>query len=105
ERHLQLMRDCAYVYPCGTQITNARIEQTRAVLSWAAERDILVVGFLPSYAPTLWDEISVMPHHAYIEQAKSALSDLFTEFNFPFFDYSNGAWLGLTDHDFFDGWH
>lgn len=105
ERHLQLMQNCEYVYPCGTQITNQRVEQTREILQWAAEHDILVVGFLPSYAPTLWDEMSTMPQHAYIEQAQSALSALFAEFNFPFFDYSDGASIGLTDEDFFDGWH
>jgi hypothetical protein len=105
ERHLDLMRECDYVYPCGQTISTTQIEETRQLLAWAREQDIQVIGFLPSYAPTLWNEMANNPEYTYIRPTRDALSALFAEFQYPFFDYSNGEWLGLSDEDFFDGWH
>lgn len=105
EQHEALMRDCQFVYPCGDTVSSLRLEQTRRILAWADEREIYVVGFLPSYAPSLWAEMSNLEQHAYIHPAREALGAMFGESGFNFFDYSDGADLGLSDEDFFDGWH
>jgi hypothetical protein len=65
----------------------------------------MVIGFLPSYAPDLWERMMARGNHSYIAALTPRLREIFAAHDFPFFDFSDGASTGTTDEEFFDGWH
>ncbi len=103
--HLDWMRDGRDMYVYGDTVNAAALAQLADLLAWSAEREITVIGFLPSYMPSLWDEMIARGNHAYLEALPAALDPLFAAHDFPFFDFSNGAWVNTSDDEFFDGWH
>jgi hypothetical protein len=103
--HLGLFENGEDMYVEGDTVSATAMNQMRAILDWAQKEDILVIGMLPPYMPTLWKQMIDSERHTYIPQAQAELNDLFAEYDFPLFDYSNGADVGASDEDFFDGWH
>ena len=105
EYHLELMRAGDDMYAYGDTVSQARLDLLDELLAYAARHDIYVIGFLPPYMPSLWEEMMARGNHGYMVELPEALETLFERHDFSFFDYSNGAWIDLTDEDFFDGWH
>lgn len=105
QRHLDWLRDGQEMYVYGDTVSASRLAQLEATLQWAKDRGITVIGFLPSYMPTLYQQMIASGNHTYIEKLPAALEPLFARYDFPFFDFTDGAQLGATDADYFDGWH
>jgi hypothetical protein len=105
QRHLDDLRDGKEMYAYGDTVSAARMAQLEDVLRWCQVRGITVIGFLPSFTPTLYAQITSDGRHDYVNALDPALAALFARYNFPFFNFSDGAALGATDEDFFDGWH
>ncbi len=105
QRHLDDLRDGKDMYVYGDTVSAARLQQLDDLLRWCAERGIFVIGYLPSYMPTLYPQMLGDGNHTYIEKLDAAVAPLFAGRGFAFFDFSDGAALGATDEDFFDGWH
>lgn len=103
--HLTLFADGEEMYTQGTSADSDALNQLQAILDFAEANDILVVGLLPPYMPTLWTELDASDDHNYIDEAQLAITDLFTTYDYPLFDFSDVSDLGFTDEDFFDGWH
>jgi hypothetical protein len=104
-RDMGLFENGENMYIAGDTVSEYGMNQMREVLEFAAENDILVVGFFPPYMPSLWEQMSVSENHTYIQQAYEQVSALFEDYDFPLFDYSDATTLDATDEDFFDGWH
>jgi hypothetical protein len=105
ENHLELMRRGEDMYVYGDTVSEGAVGQLIELLDFAASNDIIVIGFLPPYMPGLWDEMIERGNHTYIVELTSRLQTLFDRYDYPFFDFSNGAWINTDDEDFFDGWH
>ena len=105
QRHLDFLRDGAEMYVYGEMVSQTRLQQLEATLQWCKERGITVIGFLPSYMPTLYQRMIANGNHTYVEKLDAALQPLFARYGFPYFNFSDGAALGATDEDYFDGWH
>lgn len=105
QRHLDYLRDGAEMYVEGDTVSQSRLAQLAALLDWCDERGIVVVGFLPSFTPTLYQQMSAGGNHTYIQQLDAVLQPMFEQYGFAYFNFSDGASLGATDADFFDGWH
>lgn len=105
QRHLDWLRDGQQMYVYGDTVSASRVAQLEATLQWAKDRGITVIGFLPSYMPTLYQQMIASGNHTYIEKLSAALEPLFARYDFPFFDFTDGAQLGAADNDYFDGWH
>lgn len=103
--HENLFAGGGDMYVEGNTVSETGMAQFREILDWAKQEDILVIGLLPPYMPSLWQQMSLSERHTYVPQVQTQLNDLFAEYNFPLFDYSNGADVGAIDEDFFDGWH
>lgn len=103
--HMGLLARGEDMYVRGDVVSQEAMAQLRAILDFARENDILLIGFSPPYMPTLWDEMIHSPEHGYLRTLLPQLENLFAEYGFPYFDYSDGETLGATDEDFFDGWH
>jgi hypothetical protein len=106
DAHIAMMQKGEYVYPYGAaQLDADSVREIRDILDFAQAHDIFVIGFLPSYEPQLWDDMRQSPDHQYVPLVDDRMRDLFAEYDYPFFDYSDGEALGLARTDFFDGWH
>lgn len=105
ERHLALMRSGGEMYVYGDVVDQTAINMLDDLLDYANENNFIIIGFFPQYMPSLWEEMMHSGHYAYIPQAKESIESAFNLHGFPIFDYSNGAWIGTTDEEFFDGWH
>lgn len=103
--HMGLFERGEEMYFEGELVSDIALEQLEAILAFAEENDILVVGMLPPYMPSLWQDLYTSERHSYIPQAETAINTLFDDYDFPLFDYSDVSELGFTDEDFFDGWH
>ncbi len=104
-RHMEWMRDGYDMYIYGDEVDAERVAQLTAILDWASSHNILVIGFLPPYMPSLYTEIVQNDQYGYIHDLPATLAPLFSERGFHFLDYSNPELLQAQDTDFFDGWH
>lgn len=105
ENHLEAMRNGEDMYVYGDTYSEERVAMLDDLLAYAAENDVFVVGYLPAYMPGLWVEMQERGNHTYKNALRERLPDVFAQYGYPLFDYSDGASIGLTDEDFFDGWH
>lgn len=103
--HIGLFERGEEMYVAGDTISEERMQEFTQLLDTAQQHDILVIGFLPPYMPSLFEMLAESERHTYMHGLAPRLEELFAEYDYPFFDYSNGAWVGATDEDFFDGWH
>jgi hypothetical protein len=104
-RHLEWLANGEQMYVRGDTVSQARLSQLRDLLAYAQAHGSTVIGFLPPFSPTQYQAIRDSADHGYLAALPTALDALFTQANMPFFDFSDGAQLGVTDSDFFDGWH
>jgi len=104
-RHLDWMRTGQRMYVYGDHVSETRLAQLDAILARCKERGILVIGFTPSYVPSLYDEMLAAGHHGYIAELPARLRQMFDRYGFLYFDFSDGESIGAKDSDFFDGWH
>lgn len=105
QRHIDMMRGGQAMYARGTDVSAARLNQLAQVLALCQARGIFVVGFSPPFTPTLYDTMMAGGQHTYMQALTEPLNTMFSAYGFAYFDFSNGAWVGGQDTDFFDGWH
>lgn len=103
--HAVWLRDGQEMYAFGEAFDPAALANLRHLLDAARARGTTVIGILPSYTPSIWAAMTADGQHRYIDSLIPALSGLFAEYDFPFFDFSDGASVDTPDDDFFDGWH
>lgn len=103
--HLRMMYEGQEMYVYGDTLSEEALIELSAILQFAAQHDIYVIGFLPPYAPGLWSQMTARGNHTYITALTPRLQTMFDAYDFPFFDFSNGEWAGIRDEEFFDGWH
>jgi hypothetical protein len=104
-RHLDWMLTGQRMYVYGDHVSETRLAQLEAILARCKERGILVVGFTPSFVPSLYDEMLAAGRHGYISELPVRLREMFDRDGYVYFDFSDGETIGAKDADFFDGWH
>lgn len=104
-RHISLMENGLDMYARGSAASETALDDLDRLLAYCQERGIFVIGVLPSYMPSLYQQMIAGGQHAYIEALPERLRPLFDRRGFALFDFSDGAALGASDGDFIDGWH
>lgn len=90
----------------GYQVNPRALEYLEGLLAWCAERDILVIGFLPPYAPTVNDALAEKrEEYAYHYELPGLAAPLFEAYGHEFYDYTDVTPLGCDDSWFVDGYH
>jgi hypothetical protein len=92
------------MYVMGDTVSEDALRELESLLQFCEAHGIYVIGFFPPFTPTLYAEMTTNAHHTYIEGARTSIIRLFADYQFTFFDFSDGAQFG-GDGDFFDGWH
>ncbi len=103
--HLDFVDKGMLQYAYGDTVSASRMAQLEDFLTWCKDRGITVIGFAPSFMPTLYQKITNDGRHGYLQKLQAVLPDVFAQYDFPYFDFSDSTALGATDEDFFDGWH
>jgi len=103
--HRDWMREGRDMYVFGETISADALTRLDALLGWTRARGIAVIGFLPSYMPSLWEEMVARGNHRYLTVLPQALAPIFAAHDYPILDFSDGEAIPTTDEEFFDGWH
>lgn len=89
----------------GTQIDEDTLIQLKDFLDYCSKKGIYVIGYLAPFAPSIYDMMVNSGNYDYLSQISPACKVLFKEFDYAYFDYSDGGILGVTDDYFVDGFH
>jgi hypothetical protein len=103
-RHLEWMRTGQEMYAYGDTVSEDALALFNDFLQYCQAHGITVVGFFPPFVPSLYYEMVANGNHTYLPQASERVATLMAQYNYPFFDFSDGGQFG-GDGDFFDGWH
>jgi hypothetical protein len=89
----------------GSELSQESLGELEALLKFAKEHGIFVIGFSPPYAPTIYAEMMADGRHTYIPNEVIALEALFRHYDFGYFDFSDAAQLGAVEEDMIDAFH
>jgi hypothetical protein len=79
------------------------VKELEAFLLLANQHEIFVIGFMPPYAPTINELMSLTGNYEYINKVTLEINSLFEQYGFKYFDFTT---MGNTkDNDFVDGFH
>lgn len=104
-RHMDWLRAGEQMYVRGDTLSEDRLAELDSILKLCKERGIFVIGFSPSFMPSLYAAMVSDGQHTYLPKLIPRLQQMFARYGFAYFDFSNGAWAQGKDTDFFDGWH
>jgi hypothetical protein len=104
-RHLDWLHAGEQMYVRGDAVSEARLAELDRILKLCKERGIYVIGFTPSFTPTLYAQMVADGQHTYLTKLIPRLQQMFSQYGFAFFDFSDGGRIPAHDGDFFDGWH
>jgi hypothetical protein len=93
------------LYRWQTRISPYAVEEVGRFLDYCSARNLVVVGFLPPFAPRVARRLFESRHYPYIFELSRVLAPLFEAHGQALFDFTDGAALGATDAEFIDGVH
>lgn len=87
-------------------ISAISVDELERFLIYCHERNIYVIGFLPPFAPSVYNLIkSKGLKYQYIFQLPSTLNPIFNKYHFGFYDFTDISNLGSSDKETIDGFH
>ncbi len=89
----------------GEHVDQNTLEQLESLLQYCQKNEIYVIGYLAPFAPRVYKTMAESGNYGYLEEISPACRELFEKYGFAYFDYGNGAELGVTDAYFVDGFH
>jgi hypothetical protein len=92
----------------GEEISSEALREVQAFLAAAHERDITVIGFIPPLAPSTYTALKNHPEASYATSFNTLgpiLSDLYKEYGYDFYDFTNIASIGGTDAEMVESKH
>jgi len=106
ERHrIALQEQSTSYFSPATAISTHNLGQVENLLQWAIENDIYVIAYFPPFSESIYEGMMASGEFSYMPESSDALTTLFDTYDFPFFDFSNPAWLGAGDEALYDGIH
>jgi hypothetical protein len=107
QRQLQDVRDGAdtRLLRGSTGLSQDAIEEMQRLLSYCSSHHILLIGYLSSYHPALYDALKSDPRQAYIWRIAPVLARLFQEKGAVFFDLQDPAAIGCGAAEYLDVGH
>lgn len=89
----------------GKSLSMKTIKNLQGLLTYCADNGIEVIGFLPPYAPSVYFAMMASGNYKYITLIPSTVENIFSEYDYLFINYSDGAILEVSDEYFIDGFH
>ncbi len=76
-----------------------------ALLEYCKGKEIEVIGFVPPYAPSVYDDMVASGKYGYLDEIGTACGILFQKYGYEYFDYTDISVLDMDDSYFVDGFH
>jgi len=77
-----------------------------SILAEAKSRNIYVIGFLPPFAPTVYQALVSMPdQYGYLAPLPADVGAIFKKYGFGFYNFTDPASVGITQTEMQDGVH
>lgn len=92
-------------YSPANAISTTNLGYLEELLQWAQSHDVEVIGYFPPFMPEIYERMDGNEDYSYIPQSASALDDLFTRYDFHFFDLSDATESGGDTSEMYDGIH
>lgn len=89
----------------GEYIDNQTCEYLTALLAYCHKEGIVVVRFIPLFAPSANDVMEDSGNYGYLSKISPRCKEIFAEYGYEYFDYTDVRGLGLDDTYFIDGLH
>ena len=90
----------------GEQADSTQIRDLEDFLSLCVARHIKVVGFLPPFAPFVYQRMQETGKYGYMSQLYKMLLPVFDKFEgCSFYDFTDVTDTGAHNYDFYDGFH
>ena len=90
----------------GEQADSTQIRDLEDFLSQCVARHIKVVGFLPPFAPFVYQRMQETGKYGYMSQLYKMLLPVFDKFEgCSFYDFTDVTDTGAHNYDFYDGFH
>ena len=89
----------------GIQIDSDTLIQLDLLLKYCSENDIYVLGVRSPFAPSIYQKMVQSGDYGYLSKIPLACKDLFSQYDFAYFDYANCDNLAISDEYFIDGFH
>lgn len=90
----------------GDQADSTQIRDLEDFLSQCVARHIKVVGFLPPFAPFVYQRMQETGKYGYMSQLYKMLLPVFDKFEgCSFYDFTDVTDTGAHNYDFYDGFH
>ncbi len=95
-----------YRFEPAAEVSRTGLAELDEQLRYAKARGIHVVGFLPPYAHAVYLKmLALTPEYDYLLKLAASVKPIFQAHGFTVVDYSDLAWLGVTDMETIDGFH
>ncbi len=101
-------RESYRLYPptqAGNTVIEHHFEALNIVLARAEAMGITVIGFMPPYMPEMYVFMHESGRHAYLDEARARLGDMFAQRGLAFFDFSDISTLGVGAEEMMDFVH
>jgi hypothetical protein len=90
----------------GREVNSNALAVLDSFLKYCSTKNIHVVGFLPPYAPSVYQKMRSMgDKYAYMDQIFSTSEPVFKKYGFGLYDFTDPAGLNMKDENFVDGFH
>ncbi len=105
DSHRQELAERSSRYEAGMAVDEDSIAHVEHILQLAADQGIQVIGYLPPYQAFIYTELSTAADFAYVPLVQARLADVFAQYEFAFYDFSDLNVIGGSDEEMYDGWH
>ncbi len=89
----------------GEHIDQDTVKKLNDLLRYCEENNIYVIGYLAPFPPGIFAQMQKSGNYGYMGEITPVCEKLFKKYGFEYYDYADGAELGLTDEYFIDGFH
>ncbi len=105
ERSFETIENGKKMYRQSEVIDTIALQELQGILDYLHSKDVLVIGYMPPFAPTIYQQLMDSGQYEYMLQFEPTLTPLFEQYGFAFFDFTDPAKTGTQDRDTWDGWH
>lgn len=94
-----------YGFEYGDIIDNKTLELLDDLLKYCSDKNIYVIGFVPPFAPSIYDKMMQSNNYKYVNQLDEC-KRIFDKYNFEYYNFVDGGEIKDTDDScFIDGFH
>lgn len=89
----------------GSEVDEESINYLETLLNYCKENNIMVIGFITPFAPSVVERMYKSGNYEYIWEIAPRVEGIFNKYNYEFYDYTDIVFLGCDDSYFIDGFH